>query len=449
MARRETSHIERLTPDDAVALATDVGAVPMHVGAVLVLDRRVEHGELCARLQERLPAVPRLRQRLQPTPVLGGRWLWVDDDRFDLANHLAVDAPEASDQDELLRTAVDVICRPMDRTRPLWRAELVQLHDDRSAVVVAFHHVLSDGIGGLAVLASLVDATAGPPPADPEFPRPGPTGRDLVRHATRARLEPLRYPARSGRRLVDALAQLRPSAGGRPRRSSLNTATGAERALLSVRVPLEPLHAAAKRRGATVNDALLAAVGGALGALLADRGEHLEELVISMPMSARTETSGTALGNRVGAVPVRVPVAGHLTDRLGEVARRTQRARATVRGSSAAVLGPVFRLLARTGLFGWFVDHQRLVHTFVTNLRGPDEPLTFLGATITEVHPVAMITGNVTVSFAALSYAGTMRVTIIVDPVACPDADALRQHLQSQLDDLCALAERTEPSRGP
>ena len=29
------------------------------------------------------------------------------------------------------------------------------------------------------------------------------------------------------------------------------------------------------------------------------------------------------------------------------------------------------------------------------------------------------------------------------------DADALRQHLQSQLDDLCALAERTEPSRGP
>jgi hypothetical protein len=34
-------------------------------------------------------------------------------------------------------------------------------------------------------------------------------------------------------------------------------------------------------------------------------------------------------------------------------------------------------------LFRWCVDHQRIVTAFVTNLRGPLERMTFLGATIT------------------------------------------------------------------
>ena len=106
-------------------------------------------------------------------------------------------------------------------------------------------------------------------------------------------------------------------------------------------------------------------------------------------------------------------------------------------------------MLARTGLFRWFVDHQRLVHTFVTNLRGPQQSMALLGHTITEVHPVATIAGNVTASFAALSYAGTLGVTIIVDPVAVPDADALREHLQQQLDALGSVADQAEQSPAP
>ena len=436
------TRIDRLTPDDHVALATDVGPVPMHVGAVLVLDRRLDPGELAARLEERLPAVPRMRQRLQPTPPFGGPPVWVDDHRFDLPNHLAVDPRQVADQETLLRLGVETVCRPLDRDRPLWRAALVDLAGDRSALIVAFHHVLADGIGGLAVLAALVDE-AGAPPPDPEFPRPGPTHRKLVRDAALARLDSLRHPARSLRRLADALAQLRPSASGRPRRSSLNRPTGPQRRLLLAQVQLEPLHAAATARGATVNDALLAAVGGAAGDLLAERGDPTDELVVSVPMSARTETTGTSLGNQVGAVPLRVPLAGPLDERLAAVAARTRRARATARGASTAIIGPVFRLLARTGAFTWFVNRQRVVHSFVTNLRGPQERFSLLGAELTEIHPIAMITGNVTVSFAALSYAGALDVTILVDPEAFPDAESLRGHLQDRLDELCALSDET------
>jgi len=43
---------------------------------------------------------------------------------------------------------------------------------------------------------------------------------------------------------------------------------------------------------------------------------------------------------------------------------------------------------------------------FLSNLRGPEQRLSFLGAPVIEVIPVGAICGNVTVAFAALSYAG-------------------------------------------
>ncbi len=47
-----------------------------------------------------------------------------------------------------------------------------------------------------------------------------------------------------------------------------------------------------------------------------------------------------------------------------------------------------------------------------------------------------MITGNVTIAFAVLSYAGTVTVTIILDPVRCPDLDFLAKGLREELDAL-------------
>jgi len=51
-------------------------------------------------------------------------------------------------------------------------------------------------------------------------------------------------------------------------------------------------------------------------------------------------------------------------------------------------------------------------HTFATNLRGPAEPLTFAGAPVQAVIPIPNMTSNVTVTFGALSYAGTLQITV-------------------------------------
>ena len=102
------------------------------------------------------------------------------------------------------------------------------------------------------------------------------------------------------------------------------------------------------------------------------------------------------------------------------------------------MLGPVFRLLAKLGLYQRFINHQRRIHTFVSNIKGPQALLTLLGCPITDIVPLSVAPGNVTVSFTALSYHRSLVITIAADPDTCPDLDQLHQELQHQLDILTA-----------
>jgi diacylglycerol O-acyltransferase len=183
---------------------------------------------------------------------------------------------------------------------------------------------------------------------------------------------------------------------------------------------------------------VLVAIAGALRQLLSSRGEAADRFVVSVPISSRREAGSDQLGNQVGAVPIAIPAAGDFASRLDAVAEATREAKGAPRGASSAILGPVFRLLARVGLFGWFVDRQALVNTFVTNLRGPDVRLTLAGAPIAEIVALTGATGNVTVSFAVLSYDGILSITVISDPDTCPDVDVLTDALAEQLDILIA-----------
>ena len=55
-------------------------------------------------------------------------------------------------------TALQLVTSPLRRETPLWSVSLVgALPGDRAALVVVLHHVLADGVGGLTILADLVD----------------------------------------------------------------------------------------------------------------------------------------------------------------------------------------------------------------------------------------------------------------------------------------------------
>jgi diacylglycerol O-acyltransferase / wax synthase len=427
---------DRVSSNDQMVLATDVGSVPMQVGAILMLDAASSLSPAAVRdaISHRIRGLPRLRQRLVRAPIGAGGPVWVDDPEFEINRHFrCIRCPAPGDEQTLLCLAAQRVGKRLSMGQPLWAATLVtDLADDRAALIFAFHHVLADGVGGLAVLARLAD---GNPGADGEqFPRPWPTRSEMYSNAFASRLRRVVHAPSGIVHLRGAVAELRPSGPAVAPRCSLNQPTGRSRSLVVVRTDLEAVRRAAHAHSGTVNDVVLTAVAGALSAVLRERGEAIDELVVSVPVSGREAGGGGRLGNQTGVIPVSVPTAGEPIRRLETIAGVTQRRRSGPRGSSAALFGPVFRVLAKLGAFRWFIDHQRLVHTFVTNLRGPETRLSLLDATVSDVIPVSMTMGNVTVAFAVFSYAGSLTVTVIADPDRWPDLPVLVEHLQLQFD---------------
>lgn len=435
--------IDRISAEDQMSLTADTGSAPMQVGAIITLCTPAGHAPalLLDTLTRRIRAVPRLHQRLLTVPFGCGRPLWINDSEFDAANHLdLIPCPAPGGEEAVLRIAADLLVTPLSHDRPLWAAKLITGIDaEHAALVFVFHHVLTDGIGGLAVLETLAGAAAEEDQGEDTEPPPSPFL--LAMDAAKNRVNGvLRLPTVL-RRLSAGASELRPQGRARLARTSLNRPTGPRRELAVVRCELEAIKTAANMHGATVNDLVLTAVAAALYRLLRGRGETIEQFIISVPFSSRRQTTANRLGNQNGVVPVPVPAVGPVNRRLATVAETTKTAKQHPRGASSALLGPLSRFLVRIGIFRHVIDHQRLVHTFVTDLRGPEQPLSLSGIPIAGIVPLGTISGNITVAFAVLSYAETLTITLIADPESCPDLKELGEDLKREIQTLTTFEE--------
>lgn len=420
--------IERVSGDDLMALASD-GTVRMQVGAVLFL--RTPPGwtpaSLMAALAGRVLAVRRLRQRLVRLPPGLGRPIWQDLPGFRPEDHLAMAVCEGGHQ-AVLDVASDLLATPLPSDRPLWTARLVTgFAGDEAALVVVLHHVLADGMAALAILQELAGGAIGESPG----PLPmAPSRRALLGDNLRGRLTGLREVPDRLLRLAAAVAVLgsRRTAAAR---TSLNRPTGTRRRVLVVACSLAEARAAARAAGATINDLALSVIAEGFAGLAASRGERLDHVVISVPVSARRSAESDTLGNQVGVVPLSIPASG--ARRLRTIAELTARAKRLPPAASSAIIGPGFRWLARLGLFRWFTDHQRLVHTFASNLRGPAEPIRLAGLEVSRIVPLSVTTGNIDVAFGTFSYAGELSIIMTADPELVPDLGCLESLLREAL----------------
>ena len=168
-----------------------------------------------------------------------------------------------------------------------------------------------------------------------------------------------------------------------------------------VRLERARLAAAAHRNGATTNDAVLVAVGAALHQILLSRGESVDPIAITVPVSGRGSRPGPAVGNLVSPMLVEVPTSGAVRERLAQVEAAVRAHKAAATGPPPiAIMGGLFRVVARLGGYRFYMNHQRRFHTLVTHVRGPAEPVTLDGHPVSEAIPVAVgERGNMTVSF--------------------------------------------------
>lgn len=424
---------EPMSRVDAAWLHMDRPENTADIVALLRLDGRLSAARLRGLLQDRLVTHDRFRERVVDTGALG-QPVWERDPHFSLARHLSARTLRGDAREALEQVVSEAATRPLAAGRPPWRACLVE-DGEQSAVLVKLHHCMADGFALLAVLLGLSDERAGraAPPAAPSPPPPA-AALDPLRRGARALLQdPLAAAASLWR-----MATL-PEARGRLAPPPL---TGLRRTSWSRPWPLAALRDAARAGGATVNDALLAALSGALSRVLraspaAGAGGALPDDVralVPVNLRAGPPAADAPLGNQFGLVFLDLPIEPLALDERLELLRG--RTAAVKRSPDAWValgilgaLGFAPAALERLGT-GFFSRKASLV---VTNVPGPRQRLHLGGRRVDELlfwvpHPAALGLG-----VSLLSYAGQVTVGVRADAAFPLEPRALAHALDEEL----------------
>ncbi len=402
-------------------------------GGPIGSDGSVDVEGLRAAVAAVMPSTPRLAQRVVPD----GRGFAWEPVPLDLGRHVRlVDQVDGLPGLEALCARLMVTPLPLDR--PLWELLLVPgVAPQRVGVVFRIHHAMADGLAAVRLIQLLLRPATGETDAS-SSPSP-----EKAAAETSTTGLPMRPPVPVHRTLRTRLRTLasgweRTAAVLRPAvpPTVLLGPIGPRRGVAFVDTPLGALDAGADTVGATVNDALLAAVVGAAEAALGARGEPVPPVLpVSVPVALAQRGRS---GNAVGVMLVPLPTGeAEVAVRLRRIAALTRERKADARSRGSFELTRT-RFGAR--LFMRLVRHQRLIVMFVTNVPGPRHPLALAGAPLERVWPLAAIQGNVRLGAAALSYDGVLRCAAHCDADAV-SAKVFREALRSELARVAALAE--------
>jgi WS/DGAT/MGAT family acyltransferase len=443
---------EDLSPADRSSLAAEQGPVNMAVGGVLVFESEIGYERLLERIGSRLHLVPRYRQRLAHAAPGITNPAWIDDDHFDLRWHVRVTRLSAPGTDTQLAELVGTeMSRRLDRARPLWEVTLVEGREGgRNALLAKMHHALVDGIAAIDIGTIILDPTPEPLDLRPEAewaPRPYDRRRHLAKmmampalRAQRALLDAAQRalttdPRRAAddlRRATELMTQLARTRPAAPM-TSLNRGIGPNRSYALQTAGLQALKDAAKPHGATVNDAILAAVAGMLRVV----APGIDPVAL-VPVSVRR--SGEEGGNRFSTVLVDLPT--HEADPV-ERMRLVHEQMARLKDSAAVRAGALL-----VGASGWApplvssalaraMSGVRAFNLVVSNLPGPQQPFYLSGVRLARVHPIVPLNpASQGLTVGVLSYDGTVCFGLLGDRGLDPPLDAVSAALGEALAEL-------------
>jgi len=459
---------------DAVGLSDELGPVDylLHRGeanprtrsgimALELLDTTPDWNRFRSRFENASRKVLRLRQKVVvPTlPTAAPRWV-VDPD-FNLDFHVRrVRVAEPGTLREVFDLAEVMLQSPLDISRPLWTATLVEgLADGKAATLLHLSHAVTDGVGSVEMFAEIYDLERDPEPR-PLPPQPIPqdlTPNDLMRQginhlpmaviggalgaltgavsaAGKAVLDPLSTVsgilgyATSGARVLNRAAEPSPLL----RRRSLTSRTEA------IDIRLADLHKAAKAGGGSINDAYLAGLCGALRRYHVALGVPISTLPMAVPVNLRAE-GDAAGGNQFTGVNLAAPVGT-----VDPVARiKKIRAQMTQRREEPAMniigsMAPVLSVLPTAVLEG---ISSSVIGNDVQASNVPVYPgdTYIAGAKIMRQYGIGPLPG-VAMMVVLISRGGWCTITVRYDRAAVQKDDLWAQCLLEAFDEILALA---------
>jgi diacylglycerol O-acyltransferase / wax synthase len=460
----------RLSPIDAAFLRMESKRTPMHVGAMMTFKLPDDApADFCQRLVRQMREKPFMPDPFSSRLARGrfGRRLpmW-EDAPVDMEYHLRHSAlPYPGGEKELGVLVARMHSHPLDLSRPLWECHVIEgLEGRRFALYFKAHHCAIDGVGAMRMVQNWLskdpkDRSGVGPWMALAKPR-GPA------RATPPLRERLAAPARSAAEQVRGLQELVRNLAGMVRGddSSVRLALQVPRSLFNQRISqqrrlgtqilsLARLRAVAAAENVTVNDVLLAVVGGVFRRYLLEQNALPERsLIASVPMGlARSDgSSGTA------AVGFITPLGTDLDDpaeRLRWIHRVTVRGKhdlSSMHGaaqSQFALLGIAPLLLGQ--VTGVLPKLPPLFNCVVSNVVLSKDPMYLMGAELEAMYPVSFLFDGYALNVTLVGYRDGVALGFLGDRDAVPSLQKLAVYSSEALAELEAAVGLAAPPKKP
>jgi len=464
--------MEQLSGLDASFLYLETGNMPMHIGGLAIYDQSTAPGgavtfkDILRFFEKRLHKARAFRQRIVTVPMSLDHPYWIEDPDFDLEFHVRhIALPKPGDWRQLCIQAARLHARPLDTTRPLWEAYVIEGLDNVAgvpkgsfALVTKFHHAAIDGVSGAEISAAIHDASpedSVDAPVTDWHPERFPTRMELLgRSAVTTVKKPFEFASlvarnastavRFGRGLLNKELHLNTKVP----RTRFNANVSPHRVFDGRSFSLDEIRAIKTSvEGATVNDVIVSVCGGALRNYLDSKGELPEESLIAMaPVSARPEDMRKAAGNMVStmSLPVRSDIAAPL-DRLRAVHGESERAKKLTRTIGASLAAELAHFLPSTtsgfmanayGRYGLANRLPPVFNTIITNVPGPNFPLYSMGSRMVTSFGLGPITHGLGLFQPVIGYNGQITVSAISCREMMPDPAFYCDCLSESFEDL-------------
>lgn len=475
--------MQQLTELDYTFVQMESNRTPMHISPVMFYDQsklkrgKVRFKEILTTFERNLYKSAVFRRKLAGGALGLDTPYWVEDADFDLEFHVRhIALPKPGDWRQLNILLARLHARGLDMRRPLWEAYVIEglnnvegLPANSFAIMLKVHHAAIDGVSAAEIIGAIHSVTeeAEPPiVADPWEPESDPTPLAVW---SRAYINNLKRPVK----LLETAGGMVPRAirAGRETRGSDRGERGPlYRTRFNGRVTgyrvtdgiILDLARVKKIRqavpGATVNDVIVSIVGGALRKYLLAKDELPQgSLTCGAPINVRAERSSESIGNEVGMMTISMSTdIDNAIDRLKAVSAHAQQSKAyssavgagammdITRGLWPQVTGAAFRLATLAALK---TEIPTPVHTVVSNVPGPQEPLYLAGARLQMIMGIGPVLDFMGLFHAVISGAGKITVNFVSCREMLPDPGFYRDCLIAAYEELERAALKKKPSR--
>jgi WS/DGAT/MGAT family acyltransferase len=452
---------------------------PQHVGGLGIYDPSTAPGgfvrfkDVIAGFERRLSSLPLFRTRLVEVPGGLDRPYWVKDANFDVEFHLRhIALPEPGDWRQLCIQVARLHSRPLDMSRPLWEAYIIEGLDNIPhlprgcfAVYTKMHHSLVDGAGGSSFMAALHDLVADPdhddePDAEPRLIDTDPSVAELlgktsinrVKNAVRLVRGTVRTTRDLGKYALGIMRNEIPAPDVSAPKTVLNKSVGPHRVFDAVEFPLASFKEIKNAAGVTVNDVALGVIGGALQRYLEAKGEAPEEgsLAAALPLNMRTRRGVTEDNNQVGSVFASLHTGiSDPMERLAAVNQSTGEAKRSGEASpmvDAMMLAGILSPAVTKAAAGFWARNELSrfipmnVSTCISNVAGPDFPLYCAGAKMVDYYGLGVLTPGMGIFHLVFSYSGKLTLSVLADRAIMPDPEFYHDCLMASYEELHAAA---------